>query len=193
MKTDVLGYLHATKPKINRSNNNGTQAGIKQRRASVAGASLFSVDGEIREYSTDYLEPVYRSGSMARNVVTEVEKHTEPTEHTTDAEVIVDSNDHIGENSSAELATSSNVVVGSVPVFLNSAIEAGVTDVTSINEAVATTKNGQTKNAAEVDWVNSTPGATQLIDPFRRTNEKIGFALYGRRRSISVMTSIREL
>lgn len=89
MKTDVLGYLHATDPKTKEIvlNKNHYKAGVRQRSASVSGAPLFSVDGEIQEHSSDYLEPVYRSGNLTKNLVTSLSTNAHDAEVAEIAEV----------------------------------------------------------------------------------------------------------
>lgn len=161
---------------------------IKSRRTTIAGSTIFSVDGVVKEVGSDYLEapspsirPFLRIGAMRgsdfRNPNASVDVVGEKGNGSSVGTVSTGAGDAGDTGDAGD--------VGQLKQHINSAKSSDPTATTS-SEPTASTSS-MTSDASGSAWIAR---PHNYIDPFRRTAG--GFALYGRRRSVCVMTTVPE-
>lgn len=188
------------------------------RRYSIAGALVFAVNGEVRDFGNDFLPPlpppngaiglrhdVQVGGVVVDNPIEMPEhiedQHDEQAEKAEQAVINPVEIDEIqaaqGEQEDASIGNNKNYPTEMDAEIENQHGEQIENDELVEDDPMVSVDGAQAEvavvNPAEEVVPENRPwiaGANRFVDPFRRTSP--GFALYGRRRSVCVMTTIPE-
>lgn len=199
---------------INGGNNLARGCRILGRRTSLGGMNLFNVDGIVHDYGSDFLpilpasrqihsnQPIQSAQTMHVDEIGDIDADNSSMAQMdeTDETLQIDENirpylriDKLrGEDfavcKARDNGDNNNETEASMNVNEPGANKEA--DVAVLND----TRMGRMDvGTVEPDEPNHqwSPGPSQFIDPFRRTAG--GFALFGRRRSICVLSTIREV
>lgn len=215
MKYDVLAYLESTKPTEppapsdspeSQSNEANKANKDHNRRASVAGGQLFSIENNIVESSTDYFQPIIRLGAvLAENHIDDVAIATIEDIGTiaTNNVECVEAAEPIEKNVGENIESDTNIPIQNTNLSDSS-------ESSNSSETVEADKNANVRKFPALDQLvqsvqssdiiavigesaescSTRPTGLTTINPFRRL-PNVPFAICGRKRSSSMFELYR--
>lgn len=165
----------------------GGGGAILVRRATVSGTSLFNVDGFVRELGSDYL-PFPDRVQPIQSIEERTERHID--EQHVDRQDSMQQVDEQAEGQGEGGEGGEGRDAGRQDSMQQVGEQAEGQGESSEGQDVGDVDDQPVEEVEEQAVERWIPGPSQFVDPFRRTSG--GFALFGRRRSVCVLTTVPE-